>query len=162
LAENPLVTITRLLGGTVLMQGRLGHQILGQLLVMNTNEVAMAVATVVLAGTSGQRSAVGQIAIRTVAPALAVRALLNKQEKRIDLKREQLEELEVELDDRDRRHEVVSRRERQLEGRWLACETENARLQGELARLTTRLKSVGTTARRRKAAPPRPRKSRKR
>jgi hypothetical protein len=98
LAENPLATLGRLVAGIVLMQGRLGHQVLGQLLVMNSNEVAMAAASVVLAGTTGQRSAVGQMALRTVAPAVAVRTLLNKQEQRVDRKRTLLEQRERELE----------------------------------------------------------------
>jgi len=94
MAENPLVTLARLLGGVVLMQGNLGHQVLGQLLVMNTNEVAMLAATAVVTAASGQRSAVGEIAVRTVAPALAVRAILNKQEARVERKTLRLEERE--------------------------------------------------------------------
>ena len=86
MADSPLLTLTRLLGGVVLMQGRIGHQILGQLLVLGTNEVALAGALAVIAATSGQRNAGAQIAIRTVVPALAVRGLLDKQERRIDWK----------------------------------------------------------------------------
>jgi hypothetical protein len=97
LAENPLATLARVLGGVVLTQGSLGHQVLGQLLIMNTNEVAMAAAAAVVAGTSGQRSAVGQIALRTVAPALAVRVLLNKQEERLNRKSLRLDDREREL-----------------------------------------------------------------
>jgi hypothetical protein len=97
LAENPLATLARLLGGVVLTQGTLGHQVLGQLLIMNTNEVAMAAAAAVVAGTTGQRSAVGQIALRTVAPALAVRVLLNKQEERLEQKSRRLAERERDL-----------------------------------------------------------------
>lgn len=97
LAENPLVTLARIAGGVVLMQGTLGHQVLGQLLIMNTNEVAMAAAAAVVAATAGQRSALGQAALRTVAPALAVRALLNKQEERLDRKSRRLDERESEL-----------------------------------------------------------------
>ena len=101
MAENPLVTLARVAGGLVLMEGNLGHQVLGQLLIMNTNEVAMAAASVVLAGSRGQRSAVGQMALRTVAPALAVRVLLNKQEERVERKRLRLSERERELRERE-------------------------------------------------------------
>ena len=163
MAENPLVTLTRLLGGTVLMQGRLGHQILGQLLIANTNEVAIAAATVVLAGATGQRSAVGQMALRTVVPALAVRTLLDKQEKRIDRKRDLLEEYERELEQRQKRHhDLVSPRELELEQRWLACEAEKTRLRGEVVRLLARLKSPGASASRRNRAQRSPRRPRKR
>src|SRR5215470_5729152 len=71
LAESPLFTLARVLGGVILMQGRLGHQVLGQLLVTDSNEVAIAGASLVVAATTGQRSVVGQMALRTLAPALA-------------------------------------------------------------------------------------------
>jgi hypothetical protein len=94
LSESPLVTLARVLAGIVLMQGRLGHQVLGQLLVMNTNEVALAGAALVVAATTGERSAVGQMALRTVAPAVAVRILLDKQERRLEQKSLRLAERE--------------------------------------------------------------------
>jgi len=82
------------LGGVILMQGNLGHQVLGQLLVANTNEVALAAAFAVVSGASGPRNVVGQVALRTVAPALAVRALINKQEKRVERRTQLLEDRE--------------------------------------------------------------------
>jgi hypothetical protein len=94
LAESPLVQLTRVLGGVILMQGNLGHQVLGQLLVANTNEVALAAAFAVVSGASGPRNVVGQVALRTVAPALAVRAILNKQEQRVDRKTQLLADRE--------------------------------------------------------------------
>jgi hypothetical protein len=150
LAENPLVTLVRLLGGTVLLQGRLGHQILGELLITNTNEVAMAVAGVVIAGTSGQRSAVGQIALRTVVPAVAVRTLLDKQEKRIDRKRQLLEEQEREVEQlqRQRCNDIVSERESELERRWIDCVTANRRLAKERRDLLKQLRQAESPARR--------------
>jgi hypothetical protein len=90
LAENPLLTLTRVLGGVILTQGRLGHQVLGQMLIMGSHEVAVAGASVVVAASSRQKNAVGQVALRTAAPALAVRLLLNKQEKRLALERQRL------------------------------------------------------------------------
>jgi hypothetical protein len=100
LSESPLATLSRILAGVVLMQGRLGHQVLGQLLVTNSNEVAIAAASLVVAATTNQRSAVGQMALRTVAPALAVRVLLNKQEERLERKAERIKEREQALDER--------------------------------------------------------------
>lgn len=90
MAENPLLTLTRVLGGVILTQGRLGHQVLGQMLIMGSHEVAVAGASVVVAASSSQKNAVGQVALRTAAPALAVRLLLNKQEKRLALERQRL------------------------------------------------------------------------
>jgi hypothetical protein len=97
------VTLARLAGGLILLDGNLGHQVLGQLLIMNTNEVAMAVAAAAMAGTTGQRNVVGQIIVRTVVPAVAVRTILNTQEERIDRKMILLEERERALDKRNRR-----------------------------------------------------------
>jgi len=100
LADSPLFTLARVLGGVILMQGRLGHQVLGQLLVTDSNEVAIAGASLVVAATTGQRSAVGQMALRTLAPALAVRILLNQQEERLEQKALRLADRERALDKR--------------------------------------------------------------
>lgn len=110
MAENPLATLGRVLGGVILMQGRLGHQVLGQLLVMNSNEIALAAASVVIAGTTNQRSAVGEMLLRTVAPAVAVRLLLNKQEERLERKQLILDERERVLRKRETRTEVMAKR----------------------------------------------------
>src|SRR5262245_61969787 len=92
--------MARILGGVVLMQGNLGHQVLGQLLVMNTNEVALAGAAVVLAGATRERNAVAQIALRTAAPALAARFIIAKQSERLDRQLELLTEKERRLSTR--------------------------------------------------------------
>ena len=92
MAEDPLRQLSRLAAGIVLMQGRLGHQVLGQLLLMDTSEIAMAGAALAIAATSGPRNEVLQVALRTVAPALAGHLVLKKQEERIDRKRELLDE----------------------------------------------------------------------
>lgn len=124
MAENPVVTLARLLGGVVLMRGRLGHQVLGQLLVMGTNEVAVAGAAVVVAASTRYPNAVAQVALRTAAPALAVRAILRKQEGRLDRKQALLDE-----------------RERRLAKREQERDDENRELRDELERLSTRLRS---------------------
>jgi hypothetical protein len=136
LTESPLFTLSRVLAGVVLMQGRLGHQVLGQLLVTNSNEVAIAGASLVVAATTNQRSAVGQMALRTVAPAVAVRLLLNKQEERIERKTIRLDE-----------------RERALEKRRIVLETEKSDLQDEVKRLLAAARTGqrrGTRQRRRR------------
>src|SRR5262245_10534082 len=102
LAENPILTLARLLGGVVLMRGRLGHQILGEMLVTGSNEVAVAGAAVVVAATSRQRNAVVQVALRTAVPALAVRGLLQKQERRIAWKETLVAERERRVEERER------------------------------------------------------------
>jgi hypothetical protein len=117
-AESPLATLARVAGGVVLMQGNLGHQVLGQLLVMGTNEVAIAAATVVLAGTTNQRSAVGQMLVRTVVPAVAVRALLNKQQRRLE-----------------HQENRIADRERALVKRGVALRRRHRKLHDEIRRL---------------------------
>jgi hypothetical protein len=93
-AESPLATLARIFGGVILMQGKLGHQVLGQLLVANTNEVALAAAFAVVSGATGPRHEFGQIVLRTVAPALAAHAVLQKHEQRLERKTQRLEERE--------------------------------------------------------------------
>ena len=97
MAEDPLRQLSRLAAGIVLMQGRLGHQVLGQLLIMDTSEIAMAGAALAVAASSGPRNEVVQVALRTVAPALAGHIILKKQEERIDRKQEGLDEQEAEF-----------------------------------------------------------------
>ena len=99
MAEDPLRQLSRVAAGIVLMQGRLGHQVLGQLLVMDTSEVAMAGAALALAATSGPRNAVLQVAIRTVAPAVAGHIVLKKQEDRLDRKKVLLDERKKKIED---------------------------------------------------------------
>jgi hypothetical protein len=82
-SERLLPRVARLLGGVVLMQGRLGHQILGQLLVARATELEIAGAQVAFAATAGQRNAVAQVAIRTALPTLAIRGLLRKDQNRL-------------------------------------------------------------------------------
>jgi hypothetical protein len=120
-AEDPLRQLSRLAGGILLMQGRLGHQVLGQLLVMDTSEIAMAGAALALAATTGPRNAVGQVALRVVAPAVAGHIVLKKQEDRIDRKQALLDEHEKEVE---------------------RIEEDNQQLKLELGRLRARLDAL--------------------
>jgi len=162
LAESPILTLARVLGGVILTRGRLGHQVLGELLVAGENEVAVAGAAVVIAATSRQRSAVVQGAIRTVIPALAVRGLLQKQEKRIDWKEtlvanreRRVEERERELEWRQDVAEAASRaadREARTpfgraRARIAALEEENRRLLGEREGLFKRIRALEAATR---------------
>lgn len=97
MAEHPLSKLGRLLGGVALMQGRLGHQMLGQMLILGSSEVEVAGASVALSATSGEPNIVAQAAIRTAVPALAVHALSNKREKRLNRLANLLAEKEREL-----------------------------------------------------------------
>jgi hypothetical protein len=74
----------RVVGGVLLMPGRLGHQVLGQLLLSGSTDVAIAAASVAVAAATRQRDVVTQVAISTAVPALAVRSLLQKQEERLE------------------------------------------------------------------------------
>lgn len=84
-SRGPLARLARLAGGVALLQGRLGHQIAGQLLIsgVGASDLELAGATAVLTATSGQRSVAAQVALRTVAPALAARSLIRRAERRI-------------------------------------------------------------------------------
>ena len=91
------------------MQGRLGHQILGQLLVFDTDEAAVAGATLVIAATARQRNALAQAAIRTAAPAIAVHGLLRRDLKRLESREALLADRLRRIEERDR---AIATRER--------------------------------------------------
>lgn len=97
MADNPFYTLARILGGVVLMQGRLGHQVLGQLLVTGSHEVTIAGASLVIAATAREKDAVGQAVIRTLAPAAAIHALTNREDKRITAAQRELDRRRVQL-----------------------------------------------------------------
>ena len=88
MAENPFHSLVRILGGVVLMQGKLGHQVLGQLLIADSREVTIAGASLVIAATSREKNAVGQAVIRTLAPAIAIHALTLREEERLKAARD--------------------------------------------------------------------------
>jgi hypothetical protein len=90
LAESPAATLARVLGGVVLLQGGLGHQVLGQLLIAGTSELAIAGAYVVVSATNRQQNALGQAAIRTAVPAIAVHSLIKRDLERLEAKEQRL------------------------------------------------------------------------
>ena len=144
MAENPVLTVARLLGGLVLFQGRLGHQVLGQLLIANSNEVAIAGAAVVVAGTAGQQDAAGQIALRTAVPALAVRSLLLTKEQRLKRREKIVSEQESAVAKTlKKRDEKIAAQARQIERHkgWTAERDESVeatrQLEMQLRGLTT-------------------------
>ena len=91
--EHPALKLTRILGGVALLQGRLGHQVLGQLLIFNATDLEVAGANVLVAATAQHPNAVVQALVRVAAPAAALRALNRRQEN-------QLTKLEQRLDER--------------------------------------------------------------
>jgi flagellar biosynthesis component FlhA len=148
-AENPTLTIARILGGVALLNGNLGHQILGQLLITNSNEVAIAGAAAAVAATSGQRNAAAQIAIRTAVPALAVRGLLLKQEQRIErreaLVAEREQQFEALTQSTRKSNEAIRKAkqiEQQLTRRVLALEAEKQVAVSAAAALGTHYRGV--------------------
>ena len=94
MAENPVRKLARLLAGVVLMQGRLGHQVLGQLLVANAGDAVLAGAMMVITGTARQKNIVAQAAIRTAAPTLAAQWFLRSKALHIQRREAGLEERE--------------------------------------------------------------------
>ena len=97
MAANPFVTLARVLGGVVLMQGRLGHQVLGQLLVTGSHEVTIAGASLVIAASAREKDALSQAVIRTLAPAVAIHALTHREDKRIRAAQRELDRRRVQL-----------------------------------------------------------------
>lgn len=100
MAENPVRRLGRLLGGVVLMQGGLGHQVLAQLLVADTGDAVLAGAMMVFTGTSRQRNIVAQAALRTAAPTLAAHWFLRSKE--LDIQRREAGLAALEL----KRHKI--------------------------------------------------------
>ena len=111
MSESPATKLIRLLSGVLLTQGRLGHQVLGQLLLLDSTEVELAAASAAVAATQNQHGAFGQIVVRTLAPALAVQALARKQEQRLARLAKRLAEDEAQL---ERELRAVREREQAL------------------------------------------------
>lgn len=152
MAENPALTVARILGGVVLLNGHLGHQILGQLLITNSNEVAIAGAAAAVAATSGQANAAAQIAIRTAVPALAVRALLSKQQERIERREalvaereQQFEALRRSSQKNDEAIKKLKQNEGQLMRRVFELEAEKQATASTLAELETERQQAAQT-----------------
>jgi hypothetical protein len=108
-AEDPLRQLGRVAAGIVLMQGKLGHQVLGQLLILDSSEVAIAGAALAVAAATGPRNQIVQVALRTVVPTIAAHLVLNKQEERIERRQKILDEREQHLGHREDLTEQVKR-----------------------------------------------------
>jgi hypothetical protein len=102
LAEAPVVTLARILGGVVLLQGRLGHQMLGQLLLANSDDLAIAGASVVVAAASRSPNAVLRTVLQTAAPAAALHSLFARRQEQLRLQEARLRKLEARLRDERR------------------------------------------------------------
>ena len=130
MAESPLTTLARILAGVALVQGRLAHQVLGQLLIAGTNDAAIAAAAVVVAGSTRTRNAAAQVALRTAAPAIAVHALLHGEEERINRLQELVREREKRI---TARSDKIEERNHTLAATVSALERHNTRLEGQKA-----------------------------
>jgi hypothetical protein len=149
-AEHPLARLGRVAGGVVLMPGRLGHQVLGQLLLSGSTDVAIAAASVAVAAATRQRDVVVQVAISTIVPALAVRSLLQKQEERLKL-REQLLRAQAQHVGEAARGQLdkAGRQVIALETERRSLQAETRRLQAEKAKLSADLQHSELLRRRR-------------
>jgi uncharacterized protein (DUF3084 family) len=125
--ETPLSKLGRVLGGVVLMQGRLGHQVLGEMMVTNLNQSELAGATLVVAANSRRRNVFAQAAIGTAAPAVAVQALVDQQDKILTARETQVTAREKQVDAREKqvtaRETQVTARETQVTAREKQVET---------------------------------------
>ncbi|MBN1612078.1 MAG: hypothetical protein JW940_35935 [Polyangiaceae bacterium] len=129
MADDPLKKLARLLGGVVLIQGRLGHQVLGQLLIANSSQLALAGAAVAVSAVSRQENAAWQATIRILAPAVAVHLLAQQEAKRLERLSERLAVQEQSLD------RAAPQRLRHALTRVARAEQENQRLRRLIAEL---------------------------
>lgn len=132
MAENPLARLARLVGGVTMMQGGLGHQVLGQMLIAGTGELAVAGAAVMVAATDRVQNPGALFAIRTAAPAIAVQTIFARRE-------EALRRRERELLQRERQLHVVNdertRQRRELQQQHAVVKQANADLHTDFAAL---------------------------
>ncbi|MEQ1731391.1 MAG: hypothetical protein ABL982_23725 [Vicinamibacterales bacterium] len=84
MGDRPAADLMRVLAGVLLMRGRLGHQTLGQLLLADSSDVAVAGASVVVAAASRSRHEVVRTVLGTAAPVLAVHALFHQRLARVE------------------------------------------------------------------------------
>ena len=97
MAEAPLAKLARVLGGVALGYGALGHQVLGQLLLFNTNEVEIAAALTLIAAASRQPNAGINAAVRILGPAVAVHLMTRRDLERLNLAWQRLEEKQARI-----------------------------------------------------------------
>jgi len=96
-ADRPLDKLVRVGAGVALLTGPLGQQVLGQLLISRSTLVEVAGANLALAAVSRHTNVVAQLALNTAVPALVIELLSRQQERRLDAKERQLEQLSQEM-----------------------------------------------------------------
>lgn len=101
MAEAPLSKLVRVLGGVALGHGALGHQVLGQLITLNAKEVELAAAATLMAAASRQEHAGVFAMVRILGPAVAVHLITRREEGRLQLVWDRLEEKERRVAERE-------------------------------------------------------------
>ncbi len=153
MADNPLAKLARLVGGTALLPGSLGHQVLGQLLISEAKSYEVAGANIVLAAVSRQRNVAAKIAIRTIAPAAVVEALSRKESQRLERLTKELnhqwQALAVKTEEVRQQHEQLMAARQEIEHQQpeqeallqeiQALKSRNEQLETELQKLRRQL-----------------------
>ena len=81
--EHPVTKLARLVGGSVMMRGPLPYRVLGTLVLTRTTDVEWLGAQLAIAATASTGNAFAQTAVATAAPTLAVRAVAQRQRRRL-------------------------------------------------------------------------------
>jgi hypothetical protein len=97
MSETPLAKLVRVLGGILLSQGRLGHQVLGQMLILDLNQAEFAAAALVVTAGMQRPDLFTRTAVSVVAPAVALQIAVDKAERRLDRREEDIERREKAL-----------------------------------------------------------------
>jgi hypothetical protein len=122
-----------------MMQGHLGHQVLGQLLIAGTGRLGVAGAAVAVASTARQRNDGLTVAIRTAAPALALHALFSRREQLLLVRERELLQRQRAIAERDSKREAqnifLARLNAQLSSHNTALEREAIQLRRDTADL---------------------------
>lgn len=149
MSKGPLEKLAQLAGGVVLTRGGLGHQVLGQMLILDSTSIEVAVANTAILAVAARGSTILDAAVRTVAPALAVHFIARKEEERLAKLAEQAEPRSDDRDSCDDKLRRQMRSLRRVEGvqrtgaadavRTAALQRENRRLRRELDELRRRL-----------------------
>jgi hypothetical protein len=138
MADNALRRLLRLTAGVALSQGPLGHQLLGQLLILGGTDLEIAGANLVFAATARQRSTIGQVALRTAVPALAVHALFGRTEARIAARERRLQAQEAALRAREKDVAFAPAQAAARQAQEAAAAAREQALRAEEATLATR------------------------
>jgi len=93
--EHPVTKLARLVGGSVMMRGPLPYRVLGSLVLTRTTDIEWLGAQLAIAATARTGSAFAQTLVATAAPTLAVRAVAQRQRRRLARLVARIEELQA-------------------------------------------------------------------